>query len=168
MWPSLALVPKLHLGTRFSPKLRFVERLRAAEVQLRLNGHYQVNLGQSHQNSRPGFTRVGANHLPRSGASYLAVILSAVPCGRRWEGTESKNLSHPAGGGGAELSCAFVLRAAFARRKSERSFDSVPSRLRPQGTALRMTGFLDAAAVAAIPRFDAIALQVEIGNEVAR
>ena len=32
------------------------------------------------------------------------------------------------------------LRPASARRNSQRFFDSVPSRLRPQGTPLRMTG----------------------------
>ena len=36
------------------------------------------------------------------------------------------------------------LRTASARRKSQRFFDSVPSRLRPQGTAFRMTGWDDA------------------------
>ena len=79
--------------------------------------------------------------------------------------SERRSLRVKAGGNGVEeplasrgrrrfgASCACGLRTAFARRKSERFFDFVPSHLRPQGTALRMTGFLDAAAVAALPGY---------------
>ena len=47
--------------------------------------------------------------------------------------------------------------------KSQRFFDSVPSRLRPQGTALRMTGY--DAPLRGNPGFDAFALTLPVAIE---
>ena len=98
--------------------------------------------GQSHQNRRHGIALVCAVDLPRSGASYQPVILSAVPCGRRREGTESKNLSHPAGGGGAELRA----RSCSAPPPPEEKVRGSSTALRPLARLrfARMTGFFDA------------------------
>ena len=74
----------------------------------------------------------------------IAVILSGVPCGRRREGTQSKNLSHPADGGGGNRRGQFRSTSA---RGCERFF-----------APLRMTCFFQRCRRLANLIFDASAL----------
>ena len=75
-------------------------------------------------------------YLRRAAPKNTTVILSGVPCGRRRDGTQSKDLSLFAGGGGGRMLRSFCRRIArpptttFAPAASERSFDCAAQSLR--------------------------------------